>query len=328
MRTAYHTSSVALTQNYWTKCLGLDTSRKSLTLRSLHPVAGVSYQFCLFPYALDFDGTDDYGTVSGSLMTDENGLPLLDETGAPMISEDTDDFVTLLQNDTEGSIIAQIKLDAVLSTSDRCIFSTGKAGVATYLEFGVDANGYLFAKLYDTAVLQWHVVADRQLDLNWHTVKLIHNGVYPKLHVDGEETVVIDADDTDLTQWLSDLGTDLDYVDVGSCDTGSGRAHFFAGLMHSLRVNTGTGNDSECIAYWQMRDATTSTYGTMDDIGAYAITFKGTGEPAWASYEPGEYAPPGTEWNDPDMVDITAPVWALTDQANVTVRVATASKAV
>ena len=321
MSIQYKTKSVALTQNYWTKILDLDTSRQILGLRSTHATADVNYQFALFPYALDFDGTDDYGTVSGSWLIDEAGSPFLDETGAPVLDEDTDDFITALQDDAEGSIIAEIKIDEIIHTSDRTIVGACKAGSNYYVQFGIDANGYLFAKAVLAGVTQWHVVCDTQVfDLEWHTVKLVHNGSVPKLHIDGFESRTFFVDSTDATVWFGDLDTDLDTFYVGAIDVGLGAAQFFKGLIHSLKIRSGTGMAGTVAAYWKFRDATTSTYGTIDDIASYALEFKATGEPAWASYQPGELSPAGSEFND-DKVPVTSAVWGLTTTAGVTVNV-------
>lgn len=326
MTTAYHTKTVLLTQNYWTKILDTDTMRDSVTLRSTHPTAEVSYQFCHFPYALDFDGTDDYGSVAGSWMLAEDGTPIIMEDGAPLVDEDTDDFVTLLQDDESGSVQAHIKLDEVVHTADRCIFSVGKAGAAYYMEFGVDTNGYLYGKLYNNSTLEWHVMSSCQLDTDWHVVKIVHNATLPKLHVDGHEILNRYEDETDPTQWLSDLGTNLDVVYVGTVDTGSGATNFFKGLIHSLKIKSGVDNSGEIVGLWLMKDAPDAVIGTVDQINAYAIELKGSGEPAWASYEPGEYAPPGTEWNNPAGVPVREPCWGLTTAANVYVRAAWASR--
>jgi len=316
--------NISLTQNSWTLIDNEDDSRRAIEIENESTSDDAYIAFIENPWELSFDGTNDVITLYGEALLDESGAMLLDETGVPLLDEDDDAFLTALEDDTAGSISAEIELEAVTDTANRAIFSVCEGTGDTYMDFYVDVNGFVNAKCVLSGTTQWHVVTTAKLTTDHHLVKLVHNGIRPNIHVDRNQADINDVVSTDLTIWFSDLAAQTDTAYIGAADVGSGAAEFFQGDIHYVNVASGTNSGTNrvrtkaaVLANWEFTEGTGT--GVLAKPNPYVGIVSGA---TWASYEAGKKIGPSKEWyREMSGQAENSSIWGWTTASGVTVDV-------
>lgn len=316
--------TVALTQNVWTKIRGFNGNRTGFNTQNIHATAAVAVSRLENPWCVSFDGTDDTVAISdyrvltddiGTIITDKDGVPLTDITGTG--------FYATMYDDTAGSIKAEVLVDAVEDSAVRTIFSIADTSAVTCLELYINTQGYPAARLVKAGVTHWEIRSLIKMEAStWYTIKLVHNGTTPKIHVNGDQSLTTAITSTTLASWLSELSTALDNAYIGALSyNAAGAAQFYQGDINFVEVFSGiTGASTKRvkIAEWDFTEG--SGIYSIDTVDGWVANFKGSGEPAWASYENGYQIDAGSSARDVMGEDDSRLwAWGLTATASVSV---------
>lgn len=287
--------TVALTQNSWTKVS--NPASKLIKLLDVPNPNGYDVQLHYGnPWCLSFDGGDyvdiDVLAADATLLASVGGV----------ISAD------ILPTNTAGA-------KTIVS------FSRGTVTNAC-LKFYLDASEKLCATCQAAAAaVKWTLNTNVALSVaEWQHVKLWHDGITPKLFVNGAQIPYTVSVSTDLTYWFSDLSALINTGRIGSIYMGGAEADLFTGKIANVRIAAGLekslpGGLKTISSYSCETGSGTSL---VDSTGSYDGTFgAATAAPTWSGKSTGQPL-----WDGITSDDIIRPdVWAYTTELGASLEV-------
>jgi len=128
---------------------------------------------------------------------------------------DTDSLLPVIQNDTQGTIEAWVKMNDASASNITTIFGIGDANVDTYINYRVQSNGTLVGVCRFQSTVQWSLVSNSSSfnDNEWVHVVITQNAITPKMYINGE-LVSSPSVTLDTTRWIGDFPL-LDTIRIG-----------------------------------------------------------------------------------------------------------------
>ena len=226
----------------WQKVLEPNPRRVRIVIENESAAKFFRFQFPIEnnPWALELDGTGDHITADGIV-----------GAGSPF------------RDSTSGIITARIKLsDATSST----IFSANDVDADSIIEFGTDSSDMLFARVRVAGVTKWTLAADVAIpEDKWLVVKLVQDGIEPKLFINNglqAATFDVSADKTAWENAFTDDSLDKAYVGARKFNSAGSVSNEFTGDIDWFSIDAGsTPGNATPIAHYFIDEGTGSTVG-------------------------------------------------------------------
>lgn len=209
--------------------------------------------------------TTDLHFVSGGLQPVRRGMRFL--------GGGVDDGV---QVDAAGAAMANVSITGTLSawvmipdnTGSYAIIGFGDASVDEFITFSIVA-GKLECNCTDATVKAYEITSTNVVITphKWHHVAVTHDGVRPRLYVDGKAVAMTDTVSTSLTKWFFSCGN-IDGAHIGAAEEGGAAALTleFKGYISDVHVWAGTTTQGALTESEIKQDMDGVTVGTAHNI--------------------------------------------------------------
>jgi len=263
---------------------GLDANTKLLIHANKGVAAGEYAHYKLNDNAANTTVTDSgSGANNGTASANTSTLTTTGKINQALAFNGSSQYVNVdtleadIGSDTKGTISVWVNKTALIA--ERTIFGIGGTSTDNYFSLNIHSSGKIRIGLIAAGANKWTIDSSDVLTAgSWFHLALVHDGISPKLYINGVKQTETFLSSVDKTVWFS--GTTTDNGRIGCLNTnGSGNILFWDGSIDDFRYyqnialgqeaisaiyNVGTGTENSLIV-----DASASAH----PITAYGNTY-------------------------------------------------------